>query len=178
MIQITVGKIDGVAGAPNPIMLAFGKNVPFSCFVRNEINGLRQMNEVVFSVNKDGSKGVPCMPRTFPVGTWSLGMPGVRSDPLLAPYFIPTTAWQMLDEWEVTNKDGKLWYLKKTGRQVADYAYGLHCSTAHESNGCIHIIDDPSGQHSKFDYLDEIVHSLIDWLRDPTMGQPPEIQVT
>ena len=177
MIQITVAKVDGVAGAANAVMTAFGKSVPFSCFVRNEVNGLRNMNEVVYSTNQDGSKGVPYMPRPFPVGTWTLGHPDLRSDPLLAPYFIPTTAWQLVDEWDVIQKDDGEWYSGKTGRQVKDYAYGIHCSSAHESDGCIHIVDDPSGRKTKFDYLDELVNDLVNWLRDPTMAQPPEICV-
>jgi hypothetical protein len=177
MIQITVSKVDGVAGFPNPIMTAFGKPVPYTCFVRNEVNGLRGMNEVVYAVNADGSKGVPVMPRIFPVGTWELKMPALRSDPLLAPYFIPTTAWQFVDEWEVENRDGVAWYTKPSGRKVKDFAYGLHCSTARESWGCIHIVDDPAGKRTKFEYIDDLVNDLINWLRDPTMAQPPEIQV-
>lgn len=179
MIQITVSRPDGVAGAPNPIMTAFGKPIPYTCFVRNELNGLRKMNEVVYSVQSDGSKGPPIMPRTFPVGTWKLGFPALRSDPLLAPYFCPTDAWQELDEWAVENRGTasvpEMWYTEKTGRKVKDFAYGIHCSSAHESWGCIHIIDDARG--SKFDYLDELVRTLINWLRDTTMAQPPEIQV-
>ncbi len=187
MIQITVGRLDGVAGAPNPIMTAFGKTVPFFCFVRNELNGLRKMNEVVYSTNEDGSRGVPYMPRTFPVGTWALLMPAPRSNPLLAPYFCPTTAWQIVDEWAVEQRDDGEWYTGKAGGQVKDYAYGIHCSTAHESDGCLHIVDDAPGHQTlkddgtvktKFDYLDDIVHSLIEWIRDPSMAQPPEIQVT
>ena len=185
MIQITVGKLDGIAGEQNPVMVAFGKPTPFSCIVRNELNGLRKMNEVVYSTNADGSKGVPYMPRQFPVGTWALEMPGVRSDPLLAPYFIPTTAWQLVDEWDVEQRDDGEWYTGKTGRQVKDYAYGIHCSTAHESDGCLHIVDDikvtlkdDGTPKTKYDYLDDIVHSLIEWIRDGTMAQPPEIQVT
>jgi hypothetical protein len=181
MIQITVSRPDGVAGAPNPIMTAFGKSVPFTCFVRNEVNGLRAMNEVVYSVKSDGSQGPAIMPRTFPVGTWELKMPAPRSNPLLAPYFIPTTAWQVLDEWEVENRgtasQPEMWYVQKTGRQVQDFAYGIHCSTAHESWGCIHVVDDPSGRRTKFEYLDELVNDLINWLKDPTMAQPPELQV-
>ena len=178
MVQITVARIDQVAGYPNPIMVAFGKQIPFDCFVRNELNGLRQMNEVVYSENADGSQGVPYMPRPFPVGTWQLFYPHSETDALTAPYFFPTDAWQIVDEWDVAHDiNGKLCYVGKTGRQVKDYGYGLHCSSAHESDGCLHIIDDPLGVKGKFDYIDELFNDMVAYLKDPSVSQPPELRV-
>jgi hypothetical protein len=118
-------------------MLAFGRTIGVSCDARNELNGRRGLNEVVFSTQSDGSPGPAYQPRVFPVGLWSVGRPTKETDPYLAPWFIPTDAWQVVDEWSTVERDG-LVYVAPV-RRIADYAYGLHCSTSLTTLGCLRI---------------------------------------
>lgn len=113
-------------------LLFLDKAIMVWSHVRNEINGKRPkkgMRDVVYTEKKDGSRGVPYMPRPFPLGSWNiLGIvdhqtPNDQETGYLYPYFIRTDAWQMVDEWEI---DQQGFYLRMTGRQVADYGYGLH----------------------------------------------------
>ena len=113
-------------------LLFLDKSMAVSSHVRNEINGLRPKigaRDVVYAEKKDGSRGVPYMPRIFPIGSWNiLGIvdhltTADQETGYLYPHFIRTDAWQMIDEWEI---DHQGYYLRPTGRQVADYGYGLH----------------------------------------------------
>ena len=78
----------------------------------------------------------PYMPRVFPQGVWKLGKPVAKADPYTAPWFIPTTAWQMVDVWSV---DEHGFYGKPTGEKVKDEGYGLHNSTSRTTLGCLKI---------------------------------------
>lgn len=111
---------------------AFGKDIDISCIVRNELNGWRKSNEIIFSVPDHK----PVQPRPFPKGIWNVGKPVAREDPYLAPYYIPTDAWQQLPIWELT-ADRK--YGHVTTDYVRDTAYGLHTSTSTSTQGCIKI---------------------------------------
>ena len=133
-------------------LTGFGKVVPISCLVRNELNGERGMSEVVYTENEDGSQGVPYMPRVFPVGTWAVKKANQEfNKPSLGPWFFATDAHQLVDEWEIAKQDDGTWlYVKPTGRQVMDWGYGIHCSYKIEngvqvdekySDGCLHIVD-------------------------------------
>lgn len=111
--------------------------------VRNELNGLRPRTgkpDVFYTTTIGGNKGVPSMPRAFPVGKWKiLGIiphPDRANDGYLWPFYIATDAWQMLDEWEL---DSNGVYERKTGKRVPDYAYGLHFSSSDWTQGCIRI---------------------------------------
>jgi hypothetical protein len=108
-----------------------------SCVVRNELDGTRRYDEPpVFTENADGSKGVPYMPRKFPLGIWSIVAVLPKDDPYEAPYFISTDATQKVDEWTVEHGH----YGVKVGRIVSDYGYGLHHSTSRTTLGCGRII--------------------------------------
>lgn len=119
-------------------MTAFGHEIGCSCNVRNLENKWRQRDQVVFSTNHDGSMGVPYSPQMFPVGLWLVGEPEVETDPYLAPWFIPTNAYQYVKRWTVIERD-KLVYDEETDDWVSDWAYGLHCSTSPTTLGCIRI---------------------------------------
>lgn len=101
------------------------------CRVRNELNGQRGIDEVVMTEPFEH----PYYPREFPNGTWKVFKPVQKRAPYLAPYFIPTDAWQMVDLWDVA--DGK--YVRKSGKQYRDEGYGLHFSTSSTTLGCIRI---------------------------------------
>ncbi len=115
------------------IMKAFDEEIPISCLVRNEINRERKSNEVVYSMPDKH----PIQPRPFPLGVWHVLEPRERTDPYLAPYFIPTDAYQMLPVWEIENG----LYKKPTEKLIKDTAYGFHYSTSRTTQGCIKLLD-------------------------------------
>jgi hypothetical protein len=109
-----------------------GRLIPCSCDVRNELNGRRKGYDVVYS---EPDK-VPYMPRVFPSGIWTISQPRARIDKYLAPYYIPSDAWQYVDEWLIDA--GR--YDKPSGVKVKDHAYGLHFSESRTTLGCIKIL--------------------------------------
>ena len=111
---------------------AFESTIGISCIIRNEINGWRKKNEVVKSI----PDGKPIQPRQFPKGTWAVGKPDARTDKYLAPFFIPTSAWQYLPIWEL-DADGC--YKRATALSTKDKGYGLHYSESTSTQGCIKI---------------------------------------
>jgi hypothetical protein len=114
-------------------LIAGDRTIATSCIVRNEINGWRKPNEVIYTTPNH----IPFYPRYFPVGIWNVGQPLARTDPYEAPYFIPTDAWQMVPTWVVENG----MYVRPTGQQDRDTAYGLHHSTSTSTLGCTKILD-------------------------------------
>lgn len=129
-----------------------------ACVVRNELNGWRPnpdkkgTEEVVRTIPGN----IPYMPRTFPEGKWNLLRVEDETDPYLAPNFIATDAWQMVEEWELKNGC----YRKGTGKRVRDEGYGLHYSTSGTTIGCI-----------KFLILPEFLW-IVGLLRDIPEGEP------
>lgn len=115
----------------NQILQSNGRSMAAWCKVRNELNKERAVNEVVMTEPEEH----PYYPREFPNGVWNVFKPLVKRAPYLAPFFIPTDAWQMVDLWEVS--DGK--YVKKSGKTYRDSGYGLHFSTSRTTLGCIRI---------------------------------------
>jgi len=108
------------------------------CNVRNELNGLRLLSEKpVYSENEDGSRGLPYMPRQFPLGTWTVIAIIPKTDPYEAPQFISTDAHQKVHPW--TTQDGH--YSREMDDEIEDYGYGLHNSSSATTLGCGRIID-------------------------------------
>ena len=115
------------------VLTAFDKEISCRCDVRNGLNYRRKADQVVYTIpDKE-----PYQPRIFPKGTWVVGTPLERTDSYLAPFYIPTNAWQPVNVWEVKNG----LYVKKTDKTVADKAYGLHHSTSNTTLGCIKIMN-------------------------------------
>lgn len=107
------------------------KMIPCSCNVRNELNGLRGMDEIVRTM----PGGKPYMPRIFPKGMWKVGVPVIRDTPELSPYFIPTDAYQMLPIWNTLNGN----YVSPSNVMEKDTAYGIHYSEYKNTLGCIKV---------------------------------------
>jgi len=95
---------------------------------------------VVRTTNEDGSDGVPYKPKAFPVGVWSVYTPLARTSMYTAPYFIPTNACQLVEEWTL---DEHGLYQYPAGRTVMDYGYGLHHSAIEYTFGCLRIVNVP-----------------------------------
>jgi hypothetical protein len=98
------------------------------------IRNLENPEEVVMTI----PDGKPYMPKGFPHGLWKVGAPVPKTNPYLAPYYIPTDAWQMVTEWAL-DADGS--YKAPTSRQVRDAGYGIHFSTSSTTLGCLKIIN-------------------------------------
>ena len=107
---------------------AYGREIPVANNVR---------------LNSDGTgprsvpDGQPYMPQGFPTGEWKITGVFPRTDPHLAPFFISTTAWQMVPVWEA---DAHGVFLRATGTWVHDSAYGIHFSDLDFTVGCIRVI--------------------------------------
>lgn len=98
------------------------------CDVRTRANSRRGPKEVVYSIPAK----LPYDPRPIPLGIWKVGRPVPKTDPYMAPYFIPTDAWQKLPVWEVAGGQ----YLAPTARLTTDRGYGIHFSTSPTTLGC------------------------------------------
>lgn len=115
-----------------------GSCIRCSCVVRNELNGWRPredkppQDEVVHTIPTKK----PYMPREFPEGKWEVGRPKPRTHPYKAPFYIPTTAYRTVKEWDLDDDGG---YESETDRLVRDEDYGLHCSTSGTTLGCVKI---------------------------------------
>lgn len=144
-------KYEVVANLKTGKLTGFGKTINISCVVRNEVNGWRKKNEVIVSIPENK----PIMPRQFPKGEWIVSMPVPRKDPYLAPFFIPTNAFQFLPIWSLDNKKN---YDKPTDILTKDIGYGLHYSTSNTTQGCIRIL--------KQDDLLWLVTNIIDALNN------------
>jgi len=108
-----------------------GIMIPCSCNVRNELNGLRGMHEITRTM----PNGKPYMPRIFPIGTWKVGMPIPKYSAEMAPYFIPTNAFQVVPIWNTMLGS----YTSMSDEMDKDEAYGLHFSEYKNTLGCIKI---------------------------------------
>ena len=97
-------------------------------------------SHVVMSTNADGSDGVPYKPEAFPIGVWRVFQGQPRTSIYTAPYFIPTDAHQLVDEWQL---DEHGLYKYPTGKQVMDWGYGLHHSAIDYTFGCLKILGIP-----------------------------------
>lgn len=114
-----------------------GHVIQVTCIIRNEINGRRSVTEPpVYTEPDDGSSPVPYMPRLFPRGSWKIVAVLPKTDPYMAPEFISTNAWQLVDE--LTEVDGH--YGPKTGGKVRDSGYGFHNSMSATTLGCGKIV--------------------------------------
>lgn len=97
-------------------------------------------DHVVRTTNADGSDGVPYKPQSFPEGVWNVRAPQARTSPFTAPFFVPTDAHQLVDEWEL---DEHGLYKYPAGRQVMDWGYGIHHSQIAYTFGCLNVLDIP-----------------------------------
>ena len=108
---------------------------PASCKVRNELNGRRKEDEVVYTYPASGHRK-PYYPRQFPSGIFRITGVEYTYDPEYAPVKIKTNATRDVFTWDLT-VDGKYW--QPTGRIQTDAAYWLHYTDSPTTLGCIRI---------------------------------------
>ena len=103
-------------------MNAFGRDLRTSCIIKQRTPEMI----VAYSENADRSRGIPYQPVQFPKGKWLIGIPEQTDDPLMAPYFIPTNAHQLI--------------IGLDGNAREDYGYGIHFDSEFEETwGCLHL---------------------------------------
>ena len=116
------------------------------CQVRNEIfddprdeRPLHVPKQVVYAETGNRYERIPYMPHRFPEGIWNIGTPREKppEDEYLWPYYIPTDAWQIVNEWVLDTTGG---YSRPTTRFVVDTGYGIHYHPGRTTLGCIHVI--------------------------------------
>ena len=118
------------------------RDIKADSIVRNEQNGRRHLHDpsqVVYAMTNDPYHKYPVMPRTFPAGSWRAYKPRARSNPYLAPFYIPTDAEQYLPIWVLDEAGG---YDHATSEHVLDLGYGIHFSTSRTTVGCIRIYEE------------------------------------
>jgi hypothetical protein len=106
----------------------------------------------------------PVQPRQFPNGVWEVEWIEPRTNPYQRPFYIHTSAWQMMPVW-ILDDNGH--YQGESGVQQPDYFYGLHYSKSNTTLGCIKI-------HS-MDELDRLVEDI--W-RELQYGRKPILEVS
>lgn len=110
---------------------------PASCRVRNELNGKRSKNQVVYTYPKTG-KPKPYYPRQFPSGIFNITGIEYTDDVEYAPVKIKTDATREVFTWDLDTA-GNYW--KPTGNIQEDTCYWLHFTNSLTTLGCIRIDD-------------------------------------
>jgi hypothetical protein len=103
-------------------MWAFGKELKTSCIIKSRIN-----LPPAYPEHSDGTPGkMAYQPVKFPSGLWIVKTPEATNHPLMAPYFIPTNAHQLV--------------VCVDGSKFDDYGYGIHFDAQFEETwGCLHL---------------------------------------
>jgi len=110
---------------------------PATCRVRNELNGQRKTNQVIYTVNKNPK---PYYPRQFPSGIhritgieWT--KKGSKRYGQFGPVIIKTDAIREIFTWDL-DREGKYW--KPTGNTQIDTGYYIHHTHKYSTtHGCI-----------------------------------------
>jgi len=105
-------------------LYAFGREIPATCVVRNEMNGWRKPNQVVRTLGQTLPNGIPYQPRQFPPGEWEITrVVDMGDDTEYWPVFIDTSAVQILREWKL---DAEGDYEAPAMKWLAGKGYGIH----------------------------------------------------
>ncbi len=110
---------------------------PASSKVRNELNGQREKNQVIYTVNKNPK---PYYPRQFPSGIYKItDIEWVKKDTNrykeFGPVIIKTDATREIFTWDL-DREGNYW--KPTGKTQIDTGYYIHHTHRYlKTLGCI-----------------------------------------
>lgn len=110
-------------------MWAFGKELKTSCIIRSRIN-----LPPAYPEHEDGTPGtISYQPIQFPLGMWLVKKPEPTTNPLMAPFFIPTMAHQIV--------------ICSDGSRFDDWGYGIHYDAQYEETwGCMHLYSEDDVQ--------------------------------
>jgi len=110
---------------------------PASCKVRNELNGQRKKDQVIYTVNK---KPKPYYPRQFPSGIHKITeiewvKKGTKRYEQFGPVIIKTDATRQIFTWDIDREKN---YRKPTGEIQIDTGYYIHHTHKYKTTyGCI-----------------------------------------
>ncbi len=124
-----------------------------SCKVRNELNGQRNKDQVVYTVPAVGHPK-PYYPRQFPSSIFEILSIEKTDDPEYAPVKIKTNATREVFTWDLNIK-GDYW--TPTGKTQVDTAYWLHYTDSNTTLGCIRIDNKQDAIH-----LSNIIEPVLD----------------
>ena len=132
-------------------LLAFGRKLPATCVVRNELNGWRKNNQVVITMGQTVPHGLPYYPRQFPPGEWEITRVADCAkdgeDAEYWPVWMDTNATQLVRIWEL-DEEGN--YYGPLYKWVPGHGYGIHHARyskdgemvdSNTTIGCINILD-------------------------------------
>ena len=131
---------------------------PATCNVRNELNGQRKTNQVIYTVNK---KPKPYYPRQFPSGIHEITdiewpKKGTKRYEQFGPVIIKTDATRDIFTWDL-DREGNYW--KPTGNIQMDTGYYIHHTHKYlKTLGCIRGGD----IESEMIHLAKIIEPVLD----------------
>lgn len=134
-------------------LIAWGRELPATCIVRNEENGWREPWQVIYTMGSTTPHGLPYQPRPFPSGTWDITeVADMPLDSVYWPVWIDTEATQELTVWDLDDEE---MYRKPTKRTIVGKGYGLHHARykkgarlvpSNTTLGCINILQPEDAQ--------------------------------
>ncbi len=133
-----------------------------TCPVRNELNKLRKLDQVVRTYPKDLSlPREPYTPRKFPTGLWKVTGVTVTQDPDYAPVKITTDAVRRVLVWDT--RQGM--YSRVTGETQEDAFYHLHyAKNSRTTLGCIRLNSEEDALKIGQEIKDYMVDNIDVWL--------------
>lgn len=135
---------------------------PASCKVRTELNGQRDKDQVIYTVNK---RPKPYYPRQFPSGIHKItGIEWLRAGTErykeFGPVIIKTDAERKIFTWDL-DREGRYW--KPTGNIQIDTGYYIHHTHRYlKTLGCIRGGDTESEMVSFAKILEPSIEGLED----------------
>lgn len=108
---------------------------PASCKVRNELNGKREKDQVVYTYPVSGNPK-PYYPRQHPSGIFEITGIEYTDDVEYAPVKIKTDAVRKVFTWDL-DREGNYW--EPTGNIQVDKYYWIHFTNSKTTLGCIRI---------------------------------------
>lgn len=129
-------------------LLCFDGEVEATCIVRNEVNGMRGADQVVYTYGSTHPHGLAYQPRRFPAGTHEITrVVDMGYDTAFWPVYMDTSATQELPVWELsTDKE----YKRELARTFTGRGYGIHHARFRRGRqlvpsrttlGCINVIE-------------------------------------
>lgn len=104
-------------------LAGFGRSIPTTCKVRNELNGERSATQVVYTMGSTHPWGLAYQPRPFPPGVWEINdVAPMDSSSEYWPYWLGTDARAEYPEWSVVNGH----YHEKLERTFTARGFGFH----------------------------------------------------
>ena len=127
-------------------LLAFGRKLPATCVVRNELNHWRKADQIIITRGQTTPHGLAYYPRQFPPGEWEIiRVVDMGADTEYWPTWIDTAATQTLRVWDTERGE----YYTPRMQWIVGRGYGIHHARyskagkmvrSNTTTGCINIL--------------------------------------